>query len=99
MAPFAHILEIKLDASSRDAFDSLLRDNAKVTRAEAGCLSYTVHVADEDPHRYVLYQIFADEAAFEVHRQSPHLEHFREQAGGMFTLEKVTNLGTRPDPD
>jgi len=100
MAPFAHIVEIKVDASSRAAFDGLLRENAEVTRTdEEGCVSYTVHVADEDPHSYVLYQIFTDQAAFEVHRKSPHLARFREQAEGMFTVEKITNMGTRPDPD
>jgi quinol monooxygenase YgiN len=35
--------------------------------AEPGCLLYTVNQSLEDPRKFLLYEQYADEAAFEAH--------------------------------
>lgn len=42
------------------------------SRREPGCLLYVVHQHREDPGRFFIYEQYADEAALQAHRQSPH---------------------------
>lgn len=57
------------EAAIRDALVTLVH----ATRAEPGCVSYTLH---EDPARsghFYVYEIYRDQAALDHHMQSPHL--------------------------
>lgn len=58
-----------------DEVASILAGHLAQTRAEPGCVSFLVNGAEDDGDRFVLYEQYADEAAFEAHRSSPH---FRE---------------------
>ena len=57
----------------------LLRQNAEASRQEPGCLEFTVFQAIDDPRAILLYERYADEAAFQAHRQSPHFKAIIEQ--------------------
>ena len=43
---------------------------AEAERAEPGTLAYTFHTVDDDPDVVISYELFADEAALVVHRDS-----------------------------
>lgn len=49
---------------------------AAATRAEAGCLSFTVHQHPEAPGRFAVYEKFRDQAAFDAHLQCEHAQVF-----------------------
>ena len=59
-----------------------IRTNARASlRDEPGCLRFDVHRDAEDPHRFVLYEIYASADAFYVeHRHAPHYAAWREVA-------------------
>ena len=60
-----------LDAIQTNARSSL--------RDEPGCLRFDVHRSDDDPHRFHLYEIYADEDAFHTaHRTTPHYAAWRK---------------------
>ena len=46
--------------------------------AEAGCHAFEVHVAEEDPHRILLYEQYLDEAALAAHRDTAHFKEIVE---------------------
>jgi quinol monooxygenase YgiN len=46
-------------------------------RDEPGCLAFRPHQDRADPTRFLMYEIYADEAAMEAHRASPHFKQFR----------------------
>ena len=46
--------------------------------AEEGCHRFDIHQEAKDPTLFLLIEIYADEAAFELHRTSPHYLQFRE---------------------
>jgi quinol monooxygenase YgiN len=48
------------------------------TRAESGCSQFLVNRSDDDPDRFVLYEQYVDEAAFEWHRQTQHFRDYIE---------------------
>lgn len=37
------------------------------TRAEAGCITYDLHISTTDPSLFVLYEIWQDQAALNAH--------------------------------
>ncbi|MGN9785338.1 putative quinol monooxygenase [Nonomuraea sp. ZG12] len=55
--------------------------NARATRDEPGCLRFDVQRSADDPHRFLLYKIYRDEAAFhQEHRSAPHYPSWRAAA-------------------
>ena len=50
-------------------------------RDEPGCLRFDVHRSTEQPHRFVLYEIYASPGAFYTqHRNDPHYVAWRKVA-------------------
>ena len=41
---------------------------------EPGCLSFEVSIDKSDPRRFLFYEVYLDEAAFDAHLESRHLE-------------------------
>ena len=63
-----------------EALAALLSEQAAVVRsAEPGCLVYRVHRSTDDPALFLFYEMYADHAAFELHRNAPHLAAFRRR--------------------
>ena len=50
-----------------------------VLKAEPGCVVYRLHRSVKDPELFYFYEVYKDDAAFELHRNSPHLTAFRER--------------------
>lgn len=59
-----------------------IRVNARASlRDEPGCLRLDVHRSLDDPCRFVLHEIYRDEAAFtDEHRAAPHYAAWRAVA-------------------
>jgi quinol monooxygenase YgiN len=57
----------------------LLRKNAQATRAEPGCLEFSVYQQIDDPRAFVLYERYTSEDAFQAHRRTAHFEEIIEQ--------------------
>jgi quinol monooxygenase YgiN len=63
-----------------DALAEVLTEQVGVVRkAEPGCLVYTLHRSTKDPERFFFYEVYADEAAFDVHRNAPYQKAYRER--------------------
>ncbi len=58
---------------------SLLRQMIPHARNEPGCLRYEVGRSTEDPRRFLLYEVYRDEAAFKAHGET---EAFKEYVLG-----------------
>jgi quinol monooxygenase YgiN len=63
-----------------DEVARVLRRHAADSQSEPGCLEFTVHQSTDSPERFVLYERYTDEDAFEAHRTSPHFAANIEQA-------------------
>jgi quinol monooxygenase YgiN len=63
-----------------DALAELLVEQAGVVRkAEPGCLVYRMHRSTTDAELFLVYEVYADDAAFEAHRNAPHLAAYRQR--------------------
>jgi quinol monooxygenase YgiN len=67
---------------------ALLTQSDNSLREEVACLRFDV-ARDGDDGRYFLYEIYEDEAAFEVHKQTPHYKSFNEKVAGMIASKSV----------
>jgi autoinducer 2-degrading protein len=58
-------------------FIAATRKNHEGSRAEPGNHRFDVLQSSEDPARFLLYEVFADKAAVEAHRLTPHYQAWR----------------------
>jgi len=57
----------------------LLRTNAEASRAEPGCVEFSVYQAIDDPRAFLLYERYTNEDAFQAHRRTRHFKDIIEQ--------------------
>lgn len=53
-----------------------------ITRAEQGCLQYDLHVDNEKPGFFVLYETWENRALWRDHMNAPHLAAFASATKG-----------------
>jgi len=72
-------LKIKPDCVEKFMAECL--KNGKAAReTEPGCRQFDIVVDATDPTKAMLYEVYADEAAFEAHQQTPHFKHYLANA-------------------
>jgi autoinducer 2-degrading protein len=78
----SHVLQVQLVVKPEnvDKFMSKLMENAKGARGEPGCKTFDVLVDPQDKTRVMLYEVYADEKAFETHQATPHFKKYLAEA-------------------
>ena len=72
------VAKVRAAKGKGDALAALLSEQVGVVRkAEPGCLVYRLHRSSKDADLFLFYEVYEDEAAFELHRKAPHLATFR----------------------
>jgi (4S)-4-hydroxy-5-phosphonooxypentane-2,3-dione isomerase len=59
-----------------DAVLAAMRPLVEASRREPGCLLYQAHRDPEDENRFLLYEQYEDEAAFQAHHESEHFNTY-----------------------
>jgi len=80
-------VRLRFDEGDHDEIAETLRKLTSASRQEPGCVTYIAHFVTSDPSTVVIYEQYADEAALEHHRNTPH---FIELAKGNLYLLKHT---------
>ena len=81
---FVVVVEFQLKQGARAEFRSLIDANADASvRNEPGCLQFDVLEPEGEGDRVLLYEIYADKAAFDAHLKT---DHFRVFAGASEAL-------------
>jgi quinol monooxygenase YgiN len=62
----------RANAGSEERVVAVLDELTRASNAEPGCLGYRPHRSTEDPRDFLIYEQYADEAAFEAHSGSEH---------------------------
>jgi quinol monooxygenase YgiN len=66
-----------------------------ITRAEAGCLQYDLHVDNENPGFFVFYENWESRELWQTHMNAPHLAAYMaatEGAVANFVLNEMTKI-------
>jgi quinol monooxygenase YgiN len=73
-------VDIRIKPENVAAFMQKLAVNAAAARKEAGCRQFDVLVDPKDATHVMLYEIYADEGAFEAHQQTSHFKAYIAEA-------------------
>ena len=85
MSKIALFVQLEVDAAQRQYFMREMNDHAAKTLAgEAGCKQFDVYASRDDENTFLLYEVYADDAALEAHRQAPHYLKWRSIVAEMF---------------
>lgn len=73
-------VNLKVKREDVDSFVKQLLENARQARAEPGCKQFDVLVDPKDRTKMMLYEVYADEKAFEAHQQTAHFKKYLAEA-------------------
>jgi len=80
MSKICLIVDFTIRPGAKTRFLDIIREHASRTLAnEDGCLQFDVCDPAEGENRVFLYEMYADDAAFETHKASPTLARTRER--------------------
>ena len=81
MTVYAIWVTVKIKPERREQFLSVIEDDSICSvRDEPGCVRFDVLQEQSDPDTYHFYEVYHDEAAFQAHMKTPHLERWRAAA-------------------
>jgi (4S)-4-hydroxy-5-phosphonooxypentane-2,3-dione isomerase len=72
------IAQYLVQSGRSDEVAAILAQHVVAARGEPGCLRFDVNRSVEEPDRFVLYEEYVDDAAFEAHRVTPHFRSLIE---------------------
>ena len=77
---FVLSVDLRIKPENVDSFISKALENAANSRKEPGCRQFDVLVDPKDRTKVLLYEIYDDEKAFEVHQQTAHFKKYVAEA-------------------
>jgi autoinducer 2-degrading protein len=92
-ADFALVVRFVLVPDTRAGFLALVADNAaQSVREEPGCCRFDVLEVLDRPDEVLLYEIYHDRAAFDLHLASAHYRRF-DAATRTLVAQKTVSFG------
>src|ERR671923_204741 len=77
---FVLVVNLRIKPDNVERFTKQVLENAREARKEPGCRQFDVLVDPQDKTKVMLYEIYNDEKAFEVHQQTPHFKKYLADA-------------------
>lgn len=92
MGPLVVLVELLVNSSFVGRFRDLIAANAEASLSETGCRRFDVLFDPKEPRRFVLYEIYDDEAAFDKHLVSNHYLNFANAIENMIEHRSIRRL-------
>jgi autoinducer 2-degrading protein len=90
------LVQVTVKREQLPEFERAILANADGARArEPGCLRFDVSQHDEDPTRWMFYEVYRDAAAFEAHRATPHFAAYQQVADRALASKTLTRWTAR----
>lgn len=77
---FVLLVNIRIKPENVDRFMKGIAENARAARQEPGCRQFEVLVDAKDRTKVVLFEVYADERAFEAHQATAHFRKYLAEA-------------------
>jgi quinol monooxygenase YgiN len=91
MPKLALVGTIEVAAARKDELvTSLKAHGARCLKDEPGTVQMEVLVPRDDDAKVLVYEVYRDDGAFDVHRNGPSLARWREETAGMIVKFSVT---------
>jgi quinol monooxygenase YgiN len=93
------VVEFKIKPGAMPAFLDAITSHARNTLlSEPGCQQFDVIEDPADPSRIVLYEVYADAAAFAAHEAAPYLARFFAATSDLVESQSVRRLERHSHP-
>lgn len=92
------LVEFDLKPGAEEAFLPLMRAQAANSlKLEPGCRVFDVWTASDQPGKVLLYEVYADKSAFDLHLASDHFQRFDGSVTVLVNTKRVLLLDQRGD--
>jgi quinol monooxygenase YgiN len=101
-APLVRIAELDIDPAQVAAYQAAVKEEIEASvRVEPGVLAIYAVAEKDNPHRFRFFEIYADDAAYRRHIDSPHFREYAEATKSMIRSKNLIDtvpvmLGTKP---
>ena len=90
---FIALVQVQVRPELLDEFRSAILDNAaRSVEREPGCHRFDVLQREDDPTKWVFYEVYDNEQAWVQHRASPHFLAFKEVGDRALVSRDMTRL-------
>jgi quinol monooxygenase YgiN len=90
---FIVLVQVQVRPELLDEFKSAILNNAaRSVERDPGCYRFDVLQREDDPTRWVFYEVYENEQAWVQHRASPHFLAFKEVGDRALISRDVTKL-------
>lgn len=84
------IFRAKMREGKEDEALAAMRKMVEAVQAkEPGALLYVFHRLNDDPKEIVFFETYEDDAAFQTHTATPHMNELRAAFAGLFDTSTV----------
>ena len=83
MPKFANVVTIEVAPGRRDRVVASLAAHKGRSLKEPGTLQFEILLPKDDDTKVLSYEVYRDDAAFEMHRNGPSLAQLRTETDGM----------------
>jgi quinol monooxygenase YgiN len=83
-------VRLRFEQEHHDQVKEQLHALTLASRQEPGCVSYIAHFVEDDPMTVLIYEQYADAAALDFHRTTPHFNQYA--IGGFYQLMKERSI-------
>jgi quinol monooxygenase YgiN len=81
---YVRVAEIQIDPARIEAYKRALADEIEASvRIEPGVLALYAVAEKDDPSRIRVFEIYANEAAYKAHLETPHFRTYKAATGDM----------------
>ena len=74
-----------------DAFMELIEADQEGTLAEPGCVRFDVVRSAEDPHEFLIWEVYLDADAAAFHKTTPHYLDFKERMPALASKDRYAD--------
>jgi quinol monooxygenase YgiN len=82
--PLTVIVQVKVLPGMESAFETAVLQILVPTRAEEGCVSFTVNQSVQDPTEFSAVEVWRSRADADKHGETPHMKKCLDTVGKMF---------------
>ena len=77
---FVLSVDLRIKPENVESFTAKAVENAADSRKEPGCKQFDVLVDPKDRTQVMLYEVYADDKAFDAHQQTAHFKRYVAEA-------------------
>src|SRR3954469_11022537 len=88
--PYVRIAELEIDPAQLDAYKASVKEEMEASvRVEPGVLAIYAVAEKDNPSKLRFFEVYADEAAYDSHRESPHFKKYVSTTKDMTKSRKL----------